>query len=245
MSELIQKYVLERYADEKRLQSYKERTKNGFTQQEQIVAQTYLKGETILDVGCGTGREALALSKLGFKVTALDISPDMITLAKKMIHEKNIIFKNSNILEYHERKKFDNIIFFNNIFEQIHTEQDRKKSLEIAYDLLCPHGIFVLTTHSIFVPGTYGKDWISLLLRAIRFHTKKLLKIPQEETEAFDLILKKEKIYAHFSNPYKIKKILQQKGFSIITLYSGNSPLTPQKSFKYLFHEPVYYICTK
>lgn len=40
------------------------------------------KRATILDVGCGSGRDALAFSKRGHLVTAFDESPELVALAK-------------------------------------------------------------------------------------------------------------------------------------------------------------------
>lgn len=40
------------------------------------------KRATILDVGCGSGRDALAFSKRGHSVTAFDASPELVALAK-------------------------------------------------------------------------------------------------------------------------------------------------------------------
>lgn len=245
MDELVNKYVIERYKDKKRLQGYIDKTQMGFTKEEETVAKKYLKNKTVLDVGCGTGREALALSKLGFNVTAIDISGEMITNAKKLINEENINFEEFDISSYGSTC-FDNVIFFNNIFEQIPTEEGRIHSIEKAYQLINPEGIFILTTHSIFVPGPYGKDWAQLIGRIAKFYLKKAFKIDMEERSPLDLIIKEQNIYAHFSNPFKIKKLLKKAGFSLMMVGSGNK-LTIQKNARisYIFNEPVYYICTK
>lgn len=40
------------------------------------------QGERILDVGCGTGRHAVALAADGMRVTGVDLSPDMLARAR-------------------------------------------------------------------------------------------------------------------------------------------------------------------
>ena len=38
-------------------------------------------GQTVLDVGCGPGRHALALARRGFRVTGVDASEEFVALA--------------------------------------------------------------------------------------------------------------------------------------------------------------------
>jgi SAM-dependent methyltransferase len=45
-------------------------------------------GSPILDIGCGTGREAIELARAGFEVTGLDISGFMLSLARRKIQSE-------------------------------------------------------------------------------------------------------------------------------------------------------------
>ena len=245
MHKLTERYVIERYKDPVRLKGYTDKTNRGLTKEEQVVVDGFLHKGSILDVGCGTGREALALAKQGFDVTAIDISEAMISVAKKQVKEKNVHFEVSDILDY-QKGGFDNVIFFNNIFEQLPSRSKREESIKKAYSLLKEDGTLILTTHSIFVPGRYGWDWICLLSRVVRFYVKKLLHISAEENSPFDLILEEENIYAHFSNPLAIRRLLKKRGFRVISINSGKSLRSNKNSvIRYLFNEPVYYVCKK
>ena len=44
----------------------------------------YAEGNNALDFGCGTGRSARFLKKLGFNVTGIDISRSMISIAENL-----------------------------------------------------------------------------------------------------------------------------------------------------------------
>ncbi len=47
-------------------------------------------GDTVLDIGCGTGRHAVELAKRGFKVTGLDLSEGMLAEAEKAAGEAGV-----------------------------------------------------------------------------------------------------------------------------------------------------------
>jgi len=49
-----------------------------------------IKSGSILDMGCGTGTLGIILSDLGYKVTGIDLSPNMINIAKRKALQKNI-----------------------------------------------------------------------------------------------------------------------------------------------------------
>jgi cyclopropane fatty-acyl-phospholipid synthase-like methyltransferase len=59
-------------------------TKNTIAEVEFLVAELgLLPGQSILDVGCGTGRHSIELAKRGFAVTGLDVSAGMLAEAKR------------------------------------------------------------------------------------------------------------------------------------------------------------------
>lgn len=49
-----------------------------------------LKKGKILDAGCGSGSLSLALAKLGFKVSAFDLSDDCVSMVRQKITEKGL-----------------------------------------------------------------------------------------------------------------------------------------------------------
>ena len=61
-----------------------------------------LTGKRILDAGCGTGALALELAKKGASVVAIDLSPNLIELAKERISSadrQNIDFRSGDMLD--------------------------------------------------------------------------------------------------------------------------------------------------
>jgi len=54
----------------------------------QVLSRTFLEGQTVFEIGCGTGIDALWLARSGVNVVATDISREMVELVnKKAKHE--------------------------------------------------------------------------------------------------------------------------------------------------------------
>jgi len=64
-------------------------------------AETLDKNATIVDLGCGTGRQAIKLAQMGFKVYGFDISERAIELARLKIKDEklNVIFENCDVIK--------------------------------------------------------------------------------------------------------------------------------------------------
>jgi len=56
------------------------------------------KGQTILDLGCGTGALTLRAAQKGAKVKGIDINPQMLEIAQKQVIKKNLL-QNINLCE--------------------------------------------------------------------------------------------------------------------------------------------------
>ncbi|USK32227.1 class I SAM-dependent methyltransferase [Bacillus sp. F19] len=60
----------------------------------------YVKPEAeVIDIGCGDGYGSFLLMKEGLKVTGVDLSPEMIKLAKKHEEEGKLTFIQANMME--------------------------------------------------------------------------------------------------------------------------------------------------
>lgn len=80
----------------------------------------YYKFDSILEIGCGTGKNTGFLSKISKKVIALDFSENMISKAREKVNSENVSFIVSDITKEWEigNDKFD-LITFNLILEHI------------------------------------------------------------------------------------------------------------------------------
>ena len=102
-----------------------------------------LKGRSpILEIGCGSGREAAFLQAQGFEVVATDGSPAMLEEAKRLHPE---LSDNARILQVPSRFPFDDDTFSAaySIALLMHLDaDDASMVLDEIWRVLCPEGLF-------------------------------------------------------------------------------------------------------
>ena len=91
---------------------------------EQALGQLKINTGKVLEVGSGSGIQAIELAKRGFDVTATDLSYRAVSLAQKRSKEQGLIvdFKQDDILDSCLEEKFD-IILDRGCFHCFHPEQ--------------------------------------------------------------------------------------------------------------------------
>lgn len=122
-----------------------------------------IKNQTVLDVGCGGGRNSIPLAKMGAKITGVDISPQMLDFAKNNA-KKNKCSKNTNFIQSNAweidlpSRSFDKILLLG-ILEHI-PEEYRKKTIKEAQRLLKKGGelyVVINNKNSFFLKSV--KKW--------------------------------------------------------------------------------------
>lgn len=100
------------------------------------------KNDNILELGSGTGYYSFCLTKNGMKVEAIDLSGEMIKLAKSRYHEIKFIKKDFRDLKY-KKNSFDGVWAGYSLFYV--NRKDFLKIIKKIKNLLKPGGIFGLT----------------------------------------------------------------------------------------------------
>ena len=83
---------------------------------EEVIAEILFKGGIregvrVLDVACGTGVLFPDYKKLGADVTGIDISPEMVKIAKEKFPEAEVIC--GDVLDFSFEDKFDAVMIYN------------------------------------------------------------------------------------------------------------------------------------
>lgn len=104
--------------------------------------QKYVKGKSVLDLGCGSGFGTNRLAQTAKTVVGIDIDQASIKLAKAKFRKHNLTFKKLDILHNNLRSKFDVIVSFQ-VIEHI---DDALKYLSVILSHLKPQGLVIITT---------------------------------------------------------------------------------------------------
>ncbi|MEW6684744.1 MAG: class I SAM-dependent methyltransferase [Candidatus Edwardsbacteria bacterium] len=95
--------------------------------------------KTLLHLGCGGGHNDYTLKKY-FQVTGVDVSPEILKLAKKLNPEVNYICEDMRTVQLGH--SFDAVVAIDSI-AYILTVEDLRKVFTIAFSHLKPGGIFM------------------------------------------------------------------------------------------------------
>ena len=104
------------------------------------------KVEQILDVACGTGSIPIKLASMGYKVTGVDISREMIEIARKKAESKNVAVKfevkDMRNLDY--KDKFDAATCIFTSISYNTSMEDMIKTFSGIYRALKAGGLFIV-----------------------------------------------------------------------------------------------------
>ena len=94
---------------------------------------THLRGNKVLDIGCGSGEYTNALYDKGYDITGIDLDAEMIKYAK--IKNEHINFKVENMLEM-STVKYDSLYCIGNTLVHLPTKEDIQTFLKSCYSKL-------------------------------------------------------------------------------------------------------------
>ncbi len=121
------------------------------------IISSHVKGEMAIDFGCGTGRSTRFLKKLGFRVTGIDISVDMLRIARSLDRKGTYQIVSNGNYSHLGQGRFDLVqcIF---TFDNIPGWDTRVGILRGLKDLLRPGGKIICLDST---PELYTNEWAS------------------------------------------------------------------------------------
>lgn len=124
-------------------------------------------GHTVLDIGCGTGSFCLRLAPTGADVHGLDLSAEMIRIARDKARDGGVENATFHVGPFDETfiafgpKSLDGIF----AYSLLHLVPDREAALNQIFRLMKPGGYFVASTVCL------GESWVpyTLMLKVMQW----------------------------------------------------------------------------
>lgn len=134
----------------------------------QITERFAAEGIRALDIGCGTGSLAIALARRGALVTGIDISPQMLDMARRKVEEAGleggVTLAQMSAIDLDE--KFDDGVFdlitSTLVFSEL-SDDEQRFVLRQCRHLLAREGRLVIGDET--VPSSWPKRLVHLLVR--------------------------------------------------------------------------------
>lgn len=114
----------------------------------------------ILDLACGSGRVLVQLAKMGFDVTGVDQSSEMLAIARWRMEEEKIPpfpLYEQDMRELSLGTSFDLIYSFLDSICYLTREEEWRALFQRVYHHLNPGGLFYFDIHSLFKIGRWGE----------------------------------------------------------------------------------------
>ncbi len=169
--------------------------------------KSYLKPtDTLLEMGCGTGSTALLLAPDVAHVTATDISPGMIEIAKEKQQQEraeNVVFDVSDVAGHSPADGTYDVVLAHNL---LHLLPELDATLAHIGKLTKPEGLFISKT--VCAPERSGIKF-ALLNRIVLPLMQWFGKAP----------------YVDFISPTELERRLVEAGFSIVETADQNGLL--------------------
>ena len=116
----------------------------------QLLAREGLKPRTAVDLACGTGSVTAILAKKGLKVTGVDLSEDMLTVAQQKTTEleNQPLFLRMPLQELYLPRAVDMAVCALDSLDYITDPDDCAEAIRRVYRALNPGGIFIFDVNT-------------------------------------------------------------------------------------------------
>lgn len=143
----------------------------GLSRDERQFFECHLRsGDRVLLVGCGAGRDLLALDRLGYLVDGLDHSPQVIAIARAHLarHRAAAALHTGTIESAALDRRYDAVIFSNGCYSLVRGARRRAAALARVADHLVPGGRVLISYHGFTRQSAVGLWLLRTSARAAR-----------------------------------------------------------------------------
>jgi len=113
-----------------------------------------LRGRRALDLGCGTGSSTAPLLARGYSVMACDISPGMVSAARRKYPRHARSFVVADMRRLPELGEFDLVLCLDDAINYLLRQEDLEATFKCVSRSLSPTGIFAFDLNSLYTYRT-------------------------------------------------------------------------------------------
>ncbi len=213
MNKDLLELVRGRFSSLSEIEEYRKRVESGLLAWEERISELFLsKPGKLLDIGCGGGREAIALSTRGHEIIGIDISEAQVQSARITARKlgKRIEFQLCNGVDLDfEHDYFDYVIMWGQAFGNVPTQKNRLHLLKEYFRVLKHLGRLIISVHN--------RDVCEATIK----NSNTMRTLPSPELEPGDFILKGDsesdtECYWHYFTEKELIGLSNQAGFKTV-----------------------------
>ncbi len=221
----------------------------------QILQQQNIHDGLVLDLGCGTGKMTRLLAKAGYDMIGIDLSEEMLGIAREYEDEDSgILYLNQDMREFELYGTVKAVVSICDSMNYITEEEDLLTVFELVNNYLDPGGIFVFDLNTLYkYREILGETTICENREEGSFIWENYFD-EEEQINEYDLTLfirEEDGRYSkyeetHYQRGYEletVKALLKEAGLEFVACFGEGSFKAPQKEC-----ERVYFVareCTK
>lgn len=213
-----------------------------------MMAAYGIRGGKICECACGTGNLTIPLQKLGFQVTGIDLSQEMLWIAAQKAREAGIgiPFVRQDMRQLRLHRPMDAVLATCDGVNYLMTDEDLLSFFKAAYaalkpggglffDVSTPHKLRNILGNQIICEDTdeityFWQNRYSDKTETVDMH---LCFFVKQENGSYKRIDEEQKQKAHTAG--KLQLLMQQAGFVEIRAF-GNASLSPAKETERRWH---------
>ena len=140
-----------------------DRVPHGLKEWERYVVDTYFPHEgKVLNVGCGCGREAIALAELGYDLYVVDVTEAQLQVATANARDAGVQIEfalSDGLAVPFKEQRFDAVVIWTQVLGNMEERSERRKLLESCRETMDTRGVISASFHDhAFCAKTWPQD---------------------------------------------------------------------------------------
>jgi SAM-dependent methyltransferase len=213
-----------------------------------------IEGKRLLDVACGTGKSFIPMLEQGWKVTACDISPAMIAIAREKVGESAAISV-ADMRDLPTFGDFDLVLCLGDAVNYLLSTQELEEALCGMRRNLRPGGLLMFDVNTLGIYRTFFSAEVVVEQDGNRMRWKGRTGSDLRSGEIAEATLEAERVEGssgvliapelhrerHFPET-EIRKALEVAGFEHLAVYGHDHDTIPEQPLDELAHVKGVYI---